>query len=169
MATRNSKYHGYVQGSNARKLETIPEQRPYHQREIKRKENPKKQAKVQPKQRIDLFSMLFIAAAVMVTLYTCVSYIQIQHNIMMMSKQAATMESEISDLKNQNDVAYNKINTSVDLAYVYDVAVNELGMVRADQAQIFEYDNIKSDFVRQYAPIPEIQKSALERAITKKN
>ncbi len=168
MAARKYGYIESVQGSTARKWETAPLREEYQNNTLRSVERVERQKKMHPIQSIDVFSLLFMTAAVAITLYLCISYIQVQHNITSMSKQIAIKESEINDLKNQNDAAYNRIDTSVDLKYVYDVAVRELGMVRADQSQIMKYTNVKSDYVRQYGNIPEEEKSTLERAITKK-
>ena len=167
MATGKYSYNNYVYGSTARKLETAPLREEYQNKSL-RNEHEERHRKNHQMQSIDVFSLLFMIAAVGITLYFCISYIELQHNITTMSKEIAIKESEINDLRNQNDAAYNRIDTSVDLNYVYDVAVNELGMVHVDQKRIMKYSDVKSDFVRQYSEIPEEEKSVLERTITKK-
>lgn len=168
MAARKYSYNDYVHGSTARKLNTDTVRENYQDRNLRMVEETRKQPANHPIQSFDIFSMLFMTACVGVTLYFCISYIQVQHNITTLGKQIAIMESDINDLKNLNDAAYNRIDTSVDLSYVYDVAINELGMVRADQNQIRTYSNVKSDFVRQYGEIPDEKKNTLEQAITNK-
>jgi len=167
MAARKYSYMESVQGSTARKLESAPLREEYQNSTLQSIERVERQKKIHPIQSIDVFSLLFMTAAVAVTLYLCLSYVQVQYNITSMSKQIAIKESEINDLKNQNNAAYNRIDTSIDLNYVYNVAVKELGMVRADQSQIMKYASVKSDYVRQYGNIPDEEKSTLERAITK--
>ena len=61
----------------------------------------------------------------------------------------------ILDLKIQNDEAYNKIDTLVDLSHIYEIAVNELGMVHPKNNQVIPYISKKSTSVRQYSEIPE--------------
>ncbi|MFA9463862.1 MAG: septum formation initiator family protein [Velocimicrobium sp.] len=167
MAAKKYGYNEYVQGSTVRKRQSTPEREEYRPNTLRPIEIGNGRKGQNRMQNLDAFSLIFMTAAVAVTLYFCISYIQLQHNITTMSKQIAMRESEINDLKNRNDAAYNRIETSIDLDYVYDVAVNELGMVRADKSQIIKYSNIKSDYVRQYGTIPEIKKNEFERAIMK--
>ena len=42
------------------------------------------------------------------------------------------LETELEDLRKENDDNYTRIMTSVDLDYIRDVAINELGMVYAE-------------------------------------
>lgn len=159
------KYHHsssyYVQGNTVRKLEQVPE---YDRKEplAAPKEREQEQEKVRrhPAQNWDFVSLLFMLAAISVALFVCISYLQAQQNVTSMSKKIASMESEVLALKNQNDAAYSKIESSIDLDYVYDVAVNELGMVRADKNQVQSYTNKKSDFVRQYGDVPDVKDSS---------
>lgn len=169
MASRQYNYGGYVQGSSARKLSAAPEvrreKRP--ERTVRKAPEPRRKPNKRPREKMDFGSMIFMVGAVCITLYVCVSYIEAQHSMTGMSREIASMESEINELKNKNDAAYNKINTSVDLSYVYDVAVNELGMVRPEQSQVKTYQNKKSDVVRQYGEIPEEEGTILDRALGK--
>ena len=45
----------------------------------------------------------------------------------------------------------------MDLEKIRDIAVNELGMVYANEDQVVLYDNEGSDYVKQYADIPKDQ------------
>lgn len=161
-----------VEGNTVRKLEAQPIYEPQpeigpqeqrHQERIQRKREQARRARAV----WDIPSLLFMVSAVAVCLYVCVSYIQVQEQITTMEKKAAVLESDIMDLKDRNDAAYNKVETSVDLSEVYRVAVKELGMVRASGSQIMSYKNIKSDFVRQYDEIPEEKTSSLNQLFKK--
>lgn len=154
------KYYGneYVHGNTVRKLE----ERQEYERRVnepvstpRKKEEAHARAKGNLAQGWDIVSLLFMVAAISIALFVCVSYLEVQQNTTSMSKKIASMESEILKLKNQNDAAYNKIESSVDLSYIYDVATNELGMVHADKEQVQSYENKKSDFVRQYGDVPD--------------
>lgn len=74
-------------------------------------------------------------------------------------KNIAALESQLAELKTENDDEYNRVVTSVDLEQIRDIAINELGMVYADQDQVILYDGEGSDYVKQYADIPEDEKS----------
>ena len=133
------------------RMETVPERK----RETGRQIKEQAAVKTLPAQNWDVTSLLMIIAAIAVTFFMCISYLETQKTITTMSKQAAVLEKEIMTLKNENDAAYNRIDSSVDLQYVYDVAVNELGMVHAKDNQVVLYNSRKSNSVRQYGEIPE--------------
>ena len=133
---------------------------PDRKRETREERQRKQAAKTLAAQNWDFVSLLVIVAALAVTFFMCISYLEAQETITAMSKKAASLESEIMTLKNENDAAYNRIDSSVDLQYVYDVAVNELGMVHANDNQVVGYNSRKSNSVRQYGEIPaEIEQS----------
>lgn len=156
----------YIEGNTVRKLEreyvsrrsnlaVVPEREPY--RRTEREPERRKKTSTSPVRHTswDFVSLLFMVAALCVTMYVCVSYLRVQHDVVTMNKTIASMESEIMELKNKNDAAYSKVDTSVDLAYIYKVATEELGMVHPVENQVFSYKNQKSDYVRQYSDIPE--------------
>ncbi len=148
--------HNYAQLNTAyqpvrkERLESVPDRR----READRRRQEQAAPKALPVQNWDFKSLLVIVAAIAVTFFMCISYLEAQETITAMSKKAASLESEIMTLKNENDAAYNRIDSSVDLQYVYDVAVNELGMVHAKDNQVVAYNSRKSNSVRQYGEIP---------------
>lgn len=161
MAARRSYYGSeYVSGNTVRRLEESyqevrPERVPYRAPERKTRSHEMPKTHREQRTSWDLVSLLFMVAALSVTMYICVSYLRVQHDVITMNKTIASMESEIMELKNKNDAAYSKVDTSVDLAYIYKVATKELGMVHPVENQVLAYKNQKSDYVRQYRDIPE--------------
>ena len=151
-----------VQGCNHARLNTAyqpirkerPAAVPDRKREAREDKKRQKAAQTWAAQRWDLSSLLVIIGALAVTFFMCISYLEAQETITAMSKKVASLESEIMTLKNENDAAYNRIDSSVDLQYVYDVAVNELGMVHAKDNQVVSYNSRMSNSVRQYGEIP---------------
>ena len=69
--------------------------------------------------------------------------------------QAPSVATTIADLKADNDEAYKRINTAVDLDAVRETAINDLGMFYATGDQIVYYSVDKSDYMNQYNEIPE--------------
>ncbi len=149
--------HNYAQLNTAyqpvrrERLEAVPDRR----RKADREGQQQVVTRALPVQNWDFKSLLFIIAAITVTFLMCISYLEAQESITAMSRKIASLESEILTLKNENDAAYNRIDSSVDLQYVYDVAVNELGMVHAKDSQVIRYSSRKSNSVRQYGEIPK--------------
>ena len=70
-------------------------------------------------------------------------------------KKIASLESQVTDLKADNDEAYKRINTAVDLDAIKEKAINELGMFYATQDQIVYYSVDKTDYMNQYNEIPQ--------------
>ena len=67
----------------------------------------------------------------------------------------AELKSELSTLKENNDVLESDINASIDYDAIYDTAVNELGMVYPEKKQVITYDSKESEYVKQYKDVPE--------------
>jgi len=77
-------------------------------------------------------------------------------------KQIAALENQLTTLKTENDDAYNRLVSSVDLNSIRETAINELGMVYADPDQVVLYDSQANDYVRQYKEIPQEESSLLD-------
>ena len=69
--------------------------------------------------------------------------------------RVAALQSQIEDLRADNDARYKEITTSVDLNYIKDVAMNQLGMSYATEDQVVYYSVEKSNFMDQYSDIPQ--------------
>ena len=85
----------------------------------------------------------------------CVSYLKLQSSVTARLNHIESLEESIEKLKGDNDALLTRINTSVDLDYVYKVATEELGMVYANKDQVRLYNKTESEYVRQYEDIPE--------------
>ena len=55
--------------------------------------------------------------------------------------------------------------TSVDLDYIKDVAINELGMVYAREDQVILYENTTRDYVRQNGEIPKEESTLMDQIL----
>ena len=148
----------YVEGNTVRKVERVPryeEQERGHQQ----KRNVSHTVTVRRNQekalQMNLFSVLLLTVAVICTLYICVSYLKLQSSVTARLNHIESLEESIEKLKGDNDALLTRINTSVDLDYVYKVATEELGMVYANKDQVRLYNKTESEYVRQYEDIPE--------------
>lgn len=165
MAARKYDYTTYVHGSTAKETESgsaHDEEQRRHREQGPAKRKKRRRAKAT---EWDLASLVFMLAAVAAAMGICVSYIQVQHNITTMSKKIAAAESEVAQLREENDTAYNAVDSSVDLAEVYKTAVKKLGMVPITNDQIYTYQGKKSSFVRQYGEVPEEEGNFLDKLI----
>jgi len=148
---KNLAQTGYVNGTAARQLE-MPE-RPQVRREQSHAVTTRRnQEKALP---MDLPFVIMLTIAAICTLYLCVNYLQLQSNVAARLNNIEALEKSIETLKADNDALETRINTSVDLDYVYKVATEELGMVYANKKQVRLYNRTESEYVRQYEDIPE--------------
>lgn len=148
-----------VEGTAVRKLRT--QETPAKDRRRQAGQQPQMHhARREKAQHLGLGYTLFLAAASALALWVCAGYLQIQADNTARVKNIAALEAQLSELKTENDDEYNRVTTSVDLEEIRDIAVNELGMVYAGADQVVLYDSEGSDYVKQYAEIPE-EKSGL--------
>ena len=70
-------------------------------------------------------------------------------------KHIAALESELNQLRRDNDENYSRITSNVDLEEVKRVAIQELGMTYAREGQIVIFNGEGSDYVRQTGDIPD--------------
>ena len=94
--------------------------------------------------------VLFLSIAAIAALFICVRYLQIQSEITNRSEAIAALQSELTELKEENTAMYNAATDSVDLEELRKRAV-----VPATPDQVMEYDSPTSSYVKQYEEIPE--------------
>ena len=87
----------------------------------------------------------------------CVKYLQLRSQITTQLKEIAAAESELSQLKADNDALYNSVVASVDLEYIKNVAMNRLGMKYPDEDQLYQFNTAGNSYVRQYQNIPDVK------------
>ena len=151
----------YVNGSTVRQTEAQPVRQPRPDRrkieEKQRRKHIRNAAKRNRECALHMGSgyVAFLSACVVVVAFAAVSLIQIQSQVTQRMEHIAALESQITDLKADNDARYKEIVTSVDLDYIKDVAINELGMQYATESQIVYYTVENSNFMDQYSDIPQ--------------
>ena len=94
--------------------------------------------------------VLFLAVAMCFVGYFCMTYLNITSEISNDLKRIAHLETELNDLKAENDDYDNRINGAVDLELIKKKAMNDLGMQYANDDQIVKYESDDTDYVRQY-------------------
>lgn len=154
--------YGYVSGSNVLQLE------PLHKEEKKRKKKtglhlvkPKKTVKKKKalySKAEALQNSLTLIVAVFALTTVCLSgmnYLNLQAKVSAMVDELAVMENRYVNLKTENDLAEVVIDSTIDYDYILDVAVNELGMVYAEQGQVVAYNSTKMECVKQLNDIPK--------------
>lgn len=136
----------YVEGNTVRKLQVLPDEMPeYGRKKLSNtaRKNRDKAAHMNPGY------VLFLTAAMVLTGYFCLNYLQLQSDITNKVKNISRLEKELTELRAQNDEEYNRIMGTVDLEEVKRIAMEELGMEYASEDQIVNYKGESSDYVRQ--------------------
>lgn len=155
----------YTEGNAARQVERMPVM-PDYREEIKRRKLAEEEAERKRKKRIarqqqeralraNRRYVMFLTMGVMIFGVFAGSYIKIQSDITARMKTISKLESQIADLKAENDEAFKRINTAIDLEAIKNTAINELGMFYATGEQIVYYTVENDDYMNQYIDIPE--------------
>ena len=125
----------YINGNAVRELdEAAPVRRPQKStrelEEIRRKKNRRTSARRNQERALSMNRafVAFLTACVAASALVSVSLIQIRSNVTQQMKEVAALESQINDMKADNDARYKQITTSVDLNAIKDAAINRLGM-----------------------------------------
>ena len=151
----------YVNGSTVRQLEAQPVRRERIDRTKIQEEQKKKRRRDAAKRNreralhMSRGYVAFLTLCVGVVAFAAVALVQIQSQVTQRMEHIAALESQITDLKADNDARYKEIVTSVDLDYIKDVAMNQLGMQYATEDQIIYYSVENNNFMDQYSDIPE--------------
>lgn len=152
-----------IEGNTARKVQTL--EYPSRERQPERRE--RRHEKKSNVQYVNVLYMIFLAAASCMVLWSCVNYLQLQAETTSRVKHIASLETELEDLRKENNDNYTRIMTSVDLDHIRDVAINELGMVYAEPNQVILYDGGTDDYVRQNGSIPSDYSSMKDKLLGK--
>ena len=97
----------------------------------------------------------FLTIAAVLALGVCVWYLQVRAELTSRSENITLLQQQLAQAKEENNTRYNAVVDSINLETVRDKAINEMGMVYANQDQIITYQNPVNDYVKQYEDIPE--------------
>ncbi len=120
--------------------------------EEKRRRNAARRRKQVQARKRKLNSIFMVSTMVMAMLFF-VGYVYMQSSITASANNIASLESEISTLKAENNAAESRLSTGGNLTQIRNTAVNDLGMVYANADQIVYYDMETSDYMTQYKDV----------------
>ena len=150
-ATRQNRY--YVQGNTVRSLQ---QQQEITERPKKKVNNSIRKNRERAK-HMSAGYVLFLGAALAACGMILVYYIGLQSDITNTVKNISRLESQLNDLKVENEENYSRISSSVDLEEIRRIAIQELGMQYAQEGQIISFASESSDYVKQMAEIPKAE------------
>lgn len=152
----------YIDGNTVRRVETASDYRREREERIRRereREQQRRERAVRRNQeralRTSKSHVAFMTMAVLVFATFCGFYIKIQSDITVRMRTISALESQIADIKADNDEALKRINTSVNLDGIRNAAMAELGMSYAKESQIIYYSVSNDDYMNQYSEIPK--------------
>lgn len=161
---RESQREYYVEGNAVRRMEALPrdeELERLRRERVEREqlaEKHRRRAARRNQERELLLSrryVAFLTMSVIVFGLFASLYIRLQWNLTDRMRTIAKLESQITDLKADNDEAYKRMNTSVDLDGIRGAALTQLGMSYVREGQIVYYTVEEDDYMNQYGEIPE--------------
>ncbi len=159
----------YIDGSTARKQSFVEQQAMEDYSAVperRRREIPARPRQVPTPRRqihrqarylsgISKASLFMLTIAIATTLYFCIEFLMLQHQVAKMEKDIVSMENQLNKTRNENNATFEQINMVYDLDYVYSIAVNELGMVYPNNNEVITFEAADDSYVRQYADIPK--------------
>lgn len=159
MKTLNPRYDNrryYIEGNTARKLNTVPEriERPKRQHREEHQVNERISRNRNRARAFDLKYTIALTVATVFLFVSCINMLTIQANITEQRRQIAVLESNLNELTDTNNETSKRLESSVDLPKIYEVATSELGMVYPKIGQIISYEASNPDYVKQFMDIP---------------
>lgn len=140
----------YIDGSAVRKIDV---RREIEEAPIKRTSRAVRRNR-EKATHMNVGYVAFLVLALCLASVVLIGYIRLQAENTAALESIAQKESQLNSMRLANDEEYSRILSSVDLEYVKDVAINELGMQYAEEGQIVEIQTQGDDYVRQYQDMP---------------
>lgn len=155
--SRNYQRDYYIEGNTARKLNTAPQriERPERRERKEHQVNERVRRNVNRAKAFDLKYTLALMTATVFLFVSCVSMLSLQADITERKRQIAVLEGSLNEMADTNNETSKRLESSVDLTEVYDVATKELGMLYPKTGQVICYEASNPDYVKQYKDIPE--------------
>ncbi len=104
---------------------------------------------------VNKLGLVVITLAFLVLGAAVLWYVSLQSDITQLRSSIQSTEADLNDLIASNDEYLNRIEASVDLEEVREVAIMDLGMVYASEDQIITYDSQIDDYLEQSVVIAD--------------
>lgn len=161
---RTTAYRTQVEGNVVRKLHEVPGSREHVRGPVEVPRRKRREERV----TLSIPYCIFLMMACALTLFLGSYYLQQQALSTNSQKKIASLESELAELKKDNADDLNRIETSVNLEEIREIAINELGMVYATQENVVMYKNTTQNYVSQYEEIPDEEESLMKSIVKSK-
>ena len=155
--------NSYVDGSAARQLFDYPDSEPaaLPKKKASKKQRPPKELSAQARKNrqkaatIGTGYIIFLAVACILILMVSIRYLQLQTDITARKKAVNRLESQVNQLKEENDAYLSQVTSGLDLDEIKQAAIGRLGMKVPEANQIRMYEIEGHNYVRQFQDIPD--------------
>ena len=161
---RTNAYRTEVEGTAVRKLQAVPQRR----ESVKGPVEVTRRSRRQERNTLSIPYCIFLTVACVLTLMLGAYYLQQQALATSSQKKIASLESELAELRKVNADDLNRIETSVNLEEIRDIAINELGMIYATEENVVLYKNTSQNYVSQYGNVPQEEESLVQSIMKSK-
>lgn len=163
----------YVDGNAVRKVQEIPARTypaPGAQTARRVRESrpaaaarPKQLSREAQRNREKAMSMgrgfvVFLAVVSVAVLFCCVNYLQLKSDLTGRKQVVTSLESELSQLKEENNAYESQVTSDVDLNTIKKLAIGRLGMNYPKDNQKKTYTMPSNSYVRQYQEVTETKR-----------
>lgn len=161
----------YVDGNAVRRLREVPERRvPQQPKRRIHVEEPRRKVRSASESReiqrqiernrakatgINQGFIIFLSIICVALLVVSIQYLRLKAQITTSQKNVARMESQLTDLREENDAYYSQVTNNVDMSTIRKIAIGRLGMRFPAEDQTETYMTARSSYVRQYQDIPD--------------
>ena len=150
----------YVNGNTVRELEA-PVRRDTRSREeleeIKRRKRRRNAARRNRQRELEMNRgyVAFLTVCVLATAVSAGALVYMQSQLTNRMRSVASLESQVIDLRADNDARYKSLTTSVDLNHIKEVATKKLGMSYPKEKQVVYYSVENGNYMDQFSDIPK--------------
>lgn len=141
----------YVYGNTARRLQVVPDE---YERPAKKADHARRRNRERAL-HMNVGYVLFLATALLAMGFVLTSYLTLKSDITNSVKYIAKLESDLNNMKLDNDERENRISSNTNLDEVRQTAIQELGMQYAGEGQIITFNSEDNDYVIQKGEIPD--------------
>lgn len=150
----NANNEFYVIGNNAAKLDR--DYNAYNRNSINGNNlnevnRSKAQRRVVKKYRYKMKFSLILC----LTMFMCIVMIKTQFTVSDRCENIVALENKLNNLKKNNKLIEESINTNIDLNQIYEIATTQLGMIVPIQSQINKLDVAENSYTEQLSEITQ--------------
>ncbi len=139
--TQKKRYSPYMQDNMAHSLQEELNSQPHISSAATRHNRDKAK-------HMNIGYVVFLTFALLLCAVILINYIHLQASVISHINEITRLETELNTLKRSNDEKKNRLESNIDLEYIRQIAIGELGMVYANEDQIILYKTQKHDSMR---------------------